>query len=244
MTYKKSAPKREFELQIASLKSDIKLAKKLSAKALFEEASHAYQISQCVYRNAVFQCSSSLEQFIKDILDLWLHNLAKLKKPISALPEEFITYLKVKKNINDYKSFIIYNDESALIKKIMSDKAEHIKYYTDTTCISTIGSIGWVVNDKKYPSIENIKKLFQRFGIDDIYSLMQRKFHRDFRADIKTLSDTRTAIAHQYPSPPLTDTDTIRLLERVLLFVSKIDRALYHHVKKTSGLDIWVEMTT
>ena len=95
-----------------------------------------------------------------------------------------------------------------------------------------------IVNDKKYPSPKNLKILFNRIGIKNIFSETDRFGRKDYELILRSFLDVRETIAHQ-ESTDLTFEDVKRNFKNIIDLLDKIDRISFRHVCKISGKKYW-----
>lgn len=231
MSYEKSIARQDFEDTVKTFHS---LSKDVSLK----KRGISHEIQQCVYRNAIFQTSAALEEFIKSILEDWIHLLHKHKKKSSCAPKELIFWAVGKDQKSAFQQFVLTGDEGKFIAQLSGIKRLPT-FFDEATEIKDIINIYEHIRDRKYPSKKNIIALFRRFGVNNLFKEVQIKGKKDYIKILESFSDVRTEIAHQHPTPDLTFNDIKQQLHSICDFVAKIDRVLYSHIIKTSGQDCW-----
>ncbi|MEZ8929380.1 MULTISPECIES: HEPN domain-containing protein [unclassified Vibrio] len=227
----KSIARQEFQVTISALK------KQVSYSAL-KKSNIPHDIQQCVYRNAIFQTSAALEEYVKALLEDWIHKLHANYKTIRYAPEPLILWAAGKKQKNSFQHFIAFGDESKLISSLASTHGLHDVFNKDSLAKDVICQSG-MVRDRKYPSKKNLVALFKRFGINDIFKSMQIKGKKDYKKNLESFSDIRTMIAHEHPTPDITAEDTRKQLLIIDDFIAKLDAIMYSHVVSISGSDCW-----
>ena len=90
----------------------------------------------------------------------------------------------------------------------------------------------------KYPSVKNLKILYIRIGINDIFNEVARRGQKDYKSQLESFLSIREAIAHQ-EAPVMTFQDVERHLDNLIDFINKIDRVVYSHITKISGEGYW-----
>jgi hypothetical protein len=106
---------------------------------------------------------------------------------------------------------------------------------------ATLGGIPleeFLVKDKKFPSVKNIKVLFRRLGLVDLSQKLSRRTRSNFDLSLQSFMDVRNALAHESP-PSITDVDVNLYFTRIACWVDAIDREFYSHVVSTSGSAYW-----
>lgn len=189
-----------------------------------------------ILQAAIFKTSAYLEEYIKNCINDWLHTAIQRNCISSSLPDELRWYCITKEHLGAYKSFINNSDESRLLSAI---KSKPINKLLDDNCPikNLINPLG-VVGDRKYPSIRNLKRLFTRIGISNIFDRVNRKTKKNYIPLVQSFLDIRQAIAHQGP-PNLTYIDVKNYIKNIQGFVSAIDRILFSHVSNCHGMHCW-----
>jgi tRNA threonylcarbamoyladenosine modification (KEOPS) complex Cgi121 subunit len=230
MGYTLSAARKDFDEVIKKLLQQSRFAS-IKKNAL------PHEIQQCVYKNSIFQASAALEEYVKSVFQDWIYSLERERKTIRQTPPELVFWVAGMKQKSAFKNYLIDGNEFKFL-----DKLKAIEKLSDLFNVSseTRGIIySNVVDDRKYPSEKNINLLYKRFGINNIFHSIQVKSSRDYKMLLKSFSDTRTAIAHEHPSPDLTFQDIRRNLENLKNFVNYLDRVLFSHVVSVSGRECW-----
>lgn len=232
MPYKKSAARKEFEEVIGYHLNQSKIVS-------LKKSNIPHNIQQCVYKATIFQVSATLEEYVKSILEDWVYMLHHHKKRMDDLPLELIHWAAGKKLLTAFKKYILYGDEGIFINDLMSKKDVALLFDNNSIVKESINQTEYV-RDRKYPSAKNILAVFKRFGINNIFSVINKKGKRDFKIVLSSFSDRRTEIAHQHPSPDLTYKDIVENLGSLKLFIKYVDRVLYSHVLVISGEECWM----
>jgi len=231
MAYVRSRARVDFEQNVNSL---IQQAKKGSQK----KYKIPYDLQQCIFRNSVFQCSSALEEYVYMIFSDWIDCLNASNESIQKIPKEVIslTLLKLQKNI--FHNYFLNGNEEKFIKNYLS--LSHLnKYFDQSTKISDINIHKSCITEKKYPSAENLNTIFKRFGINNFFDQVNGSGSKNFKLILSSFSDIRTAISHEFPVPDYTYKDIYKSLNDIINFVCHIDRVLYKHVCRVSGVRHW-----
>jgi len=229
--YTKSIARKEFQQTTEALRVQVR-------HSSLKKSSIPHDIEQCVYRNAIFQTSAAIEEYIKYLLEDWIHLLHSNSKSLNEVPKELISWSVGKKQLRAYQDFIVFGDEGKFIDKISA--MNNIRnYFNSATMVRDVISQPEHVRDRKYPSKKNISLLFRRFGISDIFNKVNIRGRNNYKIILESFSDVRTAIAHEHPTPDLTAHDVINQIALINDFIGKVDMVMYSHVVSTSGLDCW-----
>lgn len=230
MTYKRSTARNCFEENITILIGDV--------KNLNKNKKLRTNIRQCVLRNAIFQASAALEDYLYDLCSNWVKNLIAHGATVSQLPRNLVAWAVGKNHLSIFENFLIKGDEGRFISAIKnSGKLE--SFFNRAKPVDGLIYHAEFVSDRKYPSEKNILALFRRFGIEDVFSEMGAKGRKDYKSILKSFSDVRTQIAHEFTGGNFSNTDVLGHLDKIKGFVNCLDRVFYFHVKKTSGNMYW-----
>jgi hypothetical protein len=157
---------------------------------------------------------------------------------MSDVPQELIAWTAGKRQLSAFKRYAFGGDESKFIKNLVSNTHLPALFDGNSKVIDLIG-LSEHVRDRKYPSVKNMKAIFARFGVNDIFKTIQIKGKKDFKKVLESFADKRTEIAHQHPSPDLTYQDVKDNLEAIKHLINYLDRVLYSHICAVSGEDCW-----
>jgi len=229
--YAKSASRKEFDAIINTFLSQIKYAS-------IKKNNIPHDIQQCVYRNAIFQTSAAIEEYLTSLLEDWIYQLGITNKSNNKIPTSLRFYSQGKMKKDIYQSFIMTGNESKFIEQLSKFDYSN-NYISDAKKIHSTSPLANCIKDKKYPSKDNIISLFKRFDIPNIFNLIQKRGKKNYKNILSSFSDVRTAIAHEHPTPNLTSVDTKHQLILISDFIAKIDMVTYSNVIKISGADCW-----
>lgn len=231
MAYTKSTARKDFQQNISTIINDINLASKSRNNIPFS-------IKQCVYRNAIFQTSALLEEYIKSILEDWIYMLHVKNKTLMDIPDELQFWTAGKKQQSTFQNFAYNGNESRFIDQLCSlDNLKEL--FMGTIKVKDVITQNENISDRKYPSIRNITALFKRFGINDVLNVTSQKGKKEYKMIIKSFSDRRTEIAHHHPTPDLYPRDVVSSIGSIDNFVAILDRVLFSHVVFHSGFECW-----
>lgn len=231
MSYKKSIARKEFEETVGVFIQQSKFAD-------IKRNNIPHDVCQCVYRNAIFQTSAAIEEYLSSLLEDWIHLLHLHAKTLSDVPKELIFWSAEKKQTDAFKNYLINGDEDKFINALCSIKGLEAHFNGGNHAKEVI-FLKANISDRKYPSIKNINALFKRFGISNIFREIHIKWKADYKNLLESFSDIRTEIAHQHPAPDITFKDVRNNLINMTDLISKIDRLTYSHIVRTSGSECW-----
>jgi len=194
------------------------------------------QITDMLFQAAIFKTSALLEEYIHNVISDWLKNAERCGKTTDSLPPNLRWYCVAKSQVDAYKNYLYNLDEQKLINSLIGKKNND--FLSDGLPLAGLININQIVDDKKYPSVKNLNKLFNRLGIQNIFHKVNELSGRSFERNLQSFLDIRTAIAHQSP-PPLTIRDITAHIHNIRRFVSALDKVLYDHVVEHHSTCCW-----
>jgi hypothetical protein len=99
--------------------------------------------------------------------------------------------------------------------------------------------VGRIYSGVKYPSPQNLRKLFRRLGIDPLFPKLNTIARRDVEALLTSFNDIRTEMAHQGMPVGMSVGDVRARIKDVASVVGYLDRVFYSQVCSTSGSACW-----
>jgi len=218
MGYSKSFSRKVADNYIMDLKKKIFISTKIS-----------YELQQLSYRIGVIQTSAILEEYLKTVFEDWISLMKLDNTKMDKLPNNIWLWCLIKAQSEHMKELFLSKSEAKLLKNLSKNPIimNTIKGDND---INGIVYPNDMIKDKKFPSSENIKALFHRFGIDDIFKQIEIRFHKNIQHSIESFLFKRNEIAHVYPSQDLTKIDLEEHIKQILLFINYIDRIIFTHV--------------
>lgn len=231
MAYVKSASRKQFEQIHLSLLEQVRYVSKI--KKLRSDIVHS------VYNNAIFRASAAFEDYIKEVLEDWIDMLNNNNGCLSHLPDEIILFSLFKNQEKNFINYVSHGSESMMMSDLNKCK-DKLQVLTSPDCpVKPVIVSKQLIMDKKYPSKKNIKILFNRFGIKDIFKAMTVKGKKDYEFMLQSFSDSRTELAHSYSSANITKDTVIDNLNNVKEIIQILDRILYTHICAKSGSKYW-----
>lgn len=226
--YKNSIPIRIFFGNIEEIVENINDA---------NSAQCANNTKQMIFRAAIVECSASIEAYIEQISGMWIKKLEERGIKNSNLPEELRHFIFGTINKHSYAEYLLYKDEGKFIKSL---KERRTNIFDDSAKITSRHIINCAIVDSKYPSPDNLKKIFLRFGIDNLYDRISRELRTDAKLLLQSLMDIRCSVAHSYPSgQQFTFTDVSKHLEDAKRFVEALDKVLFAYFSSFATSDCW-----
>lgn len=230
MSYSKSRARKDFEIESNKL---IKLAKKVS----FKSSPLTYDHRQLINQSCIFLLSARIEDYIKNLIEDLIYSYRHNGAILEHIPKNIKTKALLDNQLNHFRHYYTSSDERTLLKNISIEN----NYYqiTDNT-ISFTSQVhpSNIIGTNKYPSIKNLKILYNRLGISDIITELNRRSKKDIKTAIESFLSLRESIAHQ-GAPAITFSDIERHFKNINEAINYLDRVVYSHIKKESGDTYW-----
>lgn len=230
MAYTKSKARKEFERTHKELLS-------LSRGISYKKIELSYEHKNLIYQSSIVLLSSAIEKYLSVFVeDLFYHY--KLKNATLAQIHSSSRSFSLFNNQRAlYEAFIHTRDEPRILQKL-DVKNFCFKVINDNEIFVNQIDAKKIVFDKKYPSVKNMKILFNRLGIKDVFSIINPKGGKDFAFILTSFLDIRETIAHQ-ESTDLTFSDVIRNFQYIEELINQLDRVAFKMVCSTSGISFW-----
>ena len=142
--------------------------------------------------------------------------------------------------VTAYKRYIADEDEGAFLSRIENTIAQaHYDFALDGRGLPTFGA-GVLYAGRKYPSPKNFRRLFDRFGIANVFGELNRIARRDTEALLTSFNDLRTELAHVGMPVGRSLGDIKQHIRDINLIVGYVDRMFYSTVCTSVGSNCWV----
>lgn len=228
MPYSKSKALKQFELATDSL-----LAKCSECKS----AKVSYDLKTLAFQGVILLTCSSLENYLKSLVDDWIFQLKFQNATMANIPDKTRRILYIRNQSGIFKGFTFSGNESEASSKIKFDQFAFLLSVDSALIPSYMKGVHIYVN-KKYPSIENIKKIFSTLAIEDIFRIMHTRFRKNYSLYLESFLGIRESLAHEFP-PDVSYFDAKRQLTNMRTMTRKIDSIAFSHLSKNSGNRYW-----
>jgi hypothetical protein len=229
MGYRKSSFRKDFDLRISDLSKKSGLAQRTCVVSL--------GLTELVFRCTVFEACAAQEEYVKLISENWIRQIVA-NGHTTRIPRRVRMFFLMNQVAPAVSAFNFKGDEKKTLKKFVTDSGI-TPISDDKMALPLFLKPNTIHKNCSYPSIDNLRKLFHRLGVDDIIELISARTRRDAELMIQDFQSVRTAIAHSSP-PPLTINDVKRHLNSSKILIEQIDRILFSHTCKTIGRTHWV----
>lgn len=232
MTYKKSRSRTELENAIKDIKSHLRLVDNRAANP---------SVRDYVIAASIFLAHAEIENFIADIISSFANGVQAAITKGSALPGYLQSHLFLTKSnsVKIYSGFIAQNSEKELLKAFsaaikgfagnMVDDSRNISPFTGHD----------IYGNLKYPSHENLKKIFNRLGVENLFDQLSKILRKDSKAILESLGSLRTQLAHTGTLPGVSCRDVRDRLDDASRFVGALDRIMFSITTKHLGSNVW-----
>lgn len=194
-------------------------------------------VRDMTYQSAIFQASATLEDYLKQIFDHWLFELKRHSLTGANIPQR-ARFSYFGRELSDaFSKFVYAGDEKDLAERL-ENKSHIIEFAMGYCEISPHLTGEFAYKDRKYPSVKNIKKLYERIGCDNIFDRLSKEMRTNAELKLRAFNDVRTAIAHGTP-PSLTLIDVERNLDDVALVIRSLDKINHKEFSKDFGGGVW-----
>ena len=232
MPYSKSRARKEFETTHSELLS---LARQISYKNVVLSYDH----KNMIFQSSIVLLCSSLEEYLRVFVEDMFYKYRSNGAKLSDIPLSPRTFSLFKKQQSIYEAFIHKRDEAKIIEKLNISNAHMYSVIDDNILFTHHIDPKIIVNDKKYPSPKNLKVLYNRIGIKNLFVEINKIGKKDYELILRSFLDVRETIAHQ-ESTDLTFVDVKRNFSNIMDLLDKLDRFSYKHVCSISGQKYWI----
>ncbi|NMZ63013.1 hypothetical protein HBN99_01605 [Pseudomonas oryzihabitans] len=232
MTYKKSIARHTAEKEFIEVKNRIRLSQ---SKAI-QPAVREYVVAA-----AVFLAHSTLENYISDLFSGIAKAFHSSLTEGKQLPEFVKSHLFIE-NLNKAK---IYSFGISAIgeQEMLSAISESLRGRAGSLLDSNRQKYAFTGKDlytnHKYPSEKNLKKIFQRIGINNFFQEINAILKRDSLSLLESLGSLRTSLAHTGQLTGISPSDVIEKISDIGKLIGAIDRRTYKLIASTYGRDCW-----
>ncbi|WP_435655457.1 HEPN domain-containing protein [Brucella pituitosa] len=194
-------------------------------------------------RDLAFQCSilqtsAAIEEYIKAVFEAWAFKIRTMNHAQSnAIPMRTRVAVAKSRLTQHFSTLAYTGDEGRFLRTIERD-ADLWPFLQGSGQIPMTFDGGVVFAEKKYPSPKNMKVIFSRLGIDNIFDLVSARIKADAEFRLESFNSVRTALAHSNP-PQLTYIDVRRNIKDVQQLISAIDRILHKVLSASIQAPIW-----
>ena len=234
MSYKKSRARKTFETTVGEL---LKLAREIS----YKKVNLPYPQKNLIFQSTIVLTGSAIEEYLRVFIEDLVFSYRTNNATIGDLPVNFRTLSLLSFQKPSYGRYIYTQNEKHALRDLDVTAQRLFELANPTTVFSTQVTAEQVLKDKKYPTVDNLKILFNRFGIPNFLHSINAAGHKDYKLDIDAFQSLRTTIAHQ-SQVNLTFPDVKRNIDNMADVINRIDRMCCGQVSTTSALTYWLSI--
>jgi len=232
MPYKTSRSRKNLQTAYSGIYSVIAISKRRTIDP---------KIKDYVIAAAIFLAHAELENFVADIFSAFAIGAQSVAKKGSLLPKELRSHLFLSKANTQiiFGKYLTGGPEKDVIRSFISVLNGPVRSIVDdsTELLPFNGSD--IFSKQKYPSKDNLKKLFFRIGIDNVFDKLSAYLKQDSIALLESLSSLRTQLAHTGTLPGISSEDVKNRIVETERFVGAMDRLIYSAVSTNFGYVTW-----
>ena len=230
MPYSKSRSRQSFELNLKRLQE-------LSKTASFKKSNFSYDHQNLICQSAIFLACASIEEYLKNFFEDLIFEYKKQSIQLSGLPENLRALKLLISQSHIFKSFVFNGDESKSLTAINRSWGNY-EITNDAKTLTHHVKAQDIIGTRKYPSVRNLKTLYNRIGIENVLHQIEVKGQKDYQSQLESFLSIREAISHQ-AAPTVTHSDVVRHFKNIKELINQLDRIKYSHITKISGEKYW-----
>lgn len=198
---------------------------------------HAVRVS--VLSNSMLIGSAKLENYLSDVIGDWASQVNASQLRTDELPLTIrARFFNQSDVLGTYSSYFQTHDEIALARKTITLMSRDRTDSAGTEPRPRIYA-NWILEGCKYPSPDNLRHLFRRLGVNDLFKELNVLARRDVELTIRSFNDLRSELAHQGNVSGVTYQDVSDKLEEALEVVHLIDQVLFKEIGEIGGNLLW-----
>jgi len=198
-------------------------------------------IRDYVLAASIFLAHAELENYVSDLFSGYASAACARAKQGSALPEFLRSHLFIEKaNLRVVVgNFITGKSELDVLKALAwSLKNTAGPIVNDAIPLTPFNGKD-ILTLHKYPSHDNLRKVFFRIGVTNIFDRASRHLRQDASALLQSLGSLRTQLAHTGTLPGVSPKDIKERLKETERFVGAIDRVMFKETAGAFGSAVW-----
>ncbi len=231
MAYRKSSARIEFENKSSEL---LQLAKNIS----YKRVKLSYKHKNLIYQAAIVLLCASFEEYLKCFVEDLIYQYKTKSAKLSELPQNIRAYGLLVNQQDIFKRFFISSGEKPALDELNNSSRFIYSILNDDEVFNNHIHSQSIHSKRKYPNPNNIKILYNRLGISNIFSRINSRGRKDYELIVSAFLDVRSSIAHQ-AIINLTIEDIERHFVNVIDVINQLDRIAHSHCCKVSNSKYW-----
>lgn len=198
-------------------------------------------IREYVIAASIFLAHATLENYISDIFSALANGLQSVPIKGSEIPENLQAHLFLHRidKTKIYGTAVGTHSEVESLTSVAKSLKTHAGTVVDNSKTIFRFTGKDIFTNHKYPSVENIKKIFHRIGEPKIFTKLDIVLKTNSQSLLESLGSLRSQLAHTGQIPGVSPSDVIKRIEDVEKFISAIDRVMYKLVTTFSDQKAW-----
>jgi hypothetical protein len=232
MPYLVSSSRNTTKLEFKEIKSRIRKSQNKSIDPAIREY---------VVAASIFLAHAILENYISDIFSSFASAIQSSPIKGGEIPDALRAHLFLSKidKTKIYGSAVGIHAESESLTSLSNALKNSAGTVVDDakTIFRFYGKD--IYTNHKYPSADNLKKIFQRIGEPKIFQQLDIVIKRDSRSLLESMGSLRTQLAHTGQLPGVSPSDVVAKIVDLEVFVSALDRVMHKIIARSFGQAIW-----
>lgn len=185
-------------------------------------------------------CSAKFESYLELLIADWGRAIASNALITDRMPLHTRAFLMNHPSVESaYRRYILDNSEAHLLPQLGALLGEGHFAFAAKGQTAPQFQVQRIYKDVKYPSPKNLKRLFNRCGVINVFNELNRIGKRNVEALLRSFNDIRTEMAHEGMPIGLAATDIKSRINNMESVVRYIDRMFHSHTCKSTGADCW-----
>jgi hypothetical protein len=232
MPYTKSVARRSLESSYVDIVRRLRLVEKKGTNP---------DIREYVTSAAIFLAHAMIENYLSDIFSSFANCACSGASNASSLPTNLRSHLFIHKaNAGHiFANFIATRSEKDVIKAFATSISGPASGFVNYSVATPVFSGKDIYLSNKYPSKDNLRKLFFRIGVSDIFMELNRILRRDSITLLESLGSLRTSLAHNGSLPGISAKDARDRMADATKFINSIDRVIYREACAHFSAGAW-----
>jgi hypothetical protein len=227
--YVKSSARVEFERSIAEIETVI--------RQIAPPRKINPDLGNYILSAAILFLSAKLENYISDLFKGICQEACHHVKSASAVPPSLLGWAFLNDGHADRsKTFVARNDEGDFIRTTGTYLASELVQNGNNYL--TPGRFRGI-DDKAYPSVKNLKRMFRRLGIEAIFSLLNKRMKCSAENNLESFNAIRGALAHSGISGTYSYNDIKEQILKIQQLVSAIDKETFYYLRSCNADIAW-----
>jgi hypothetical protein len=184
--------------------------------------------------------SAKVENYLSDLIGDWTKRVNASDLPTSELPVEIrARFFNQADVLSAYSGYFVTRDEHALAKRIIGFMTRDRKDFLAGTQPRPRLYASWILDSCKYPSPENLRHLFRRLGVSDVFHELNALAEKDVEMSVRSFNDLRSELAHQGNVAGVTHGDVVEKLAQEQELVRLLDQVAFARIGEIGGHSLW-----